>query len=106
MQIEKVFEGGVLEVGKRYALQKPLDKNSGGTVFAKTGLVSFERYVTWSHFPATAIGDDITFTDYHDSAAYYQVKVRLYATEIEIIEIERGPSWQNANLFMQIYRQG
>ena len=106
MQIEKIFEGGYLEVSGRYELQKPISKSSGGIVFIKTGLVSFQRYVTWSCFPVVTIGDDITFTDYHDAAAYYQVKARLYENIIEIIEIERGQSWANAHIFMQIYKMG
>lgn len=106
MQIEKVFEGGVLEAGETYNFSKTIDKNGGGTIFVSTGLGNFGVKAVWSHFPAATLGENVTFTDFYNSNSYYQVNAMISATGITINEIQRGSNWANSNLFMRVYKQG
>lgn len=100
----KVWEGGLLEAGQTYNFQNTISKS--GLIMAKVGLTQYERYVTWSTFPATALGDQITWTDYFSDTAFYQVKATLSESGIHINEINRGPNWANSHIYMQIYKQG
>lgn len=100
----KVWEGGLLEAGQTYNFQDVISKS--GIIMAKVGLTRYEGYVTWSTFPGLAIGDDITFTDYYSDTAFYQVKAVLSENSVRIIEINRGPSWSNSHIYMQIFKVG
>ena len=73
---------------------------------AKIGLTQYERYVTWATFPGLTIGDQVTFTDFYSSEAFYQVKATLSEEDIIINEIIRGPNWANSHIYMQIFKLG
>ena len=94
----------MLEAGQTYNFGETISKS--GIIMAKVGLTRYEGYVTWSTFPGLTIGDDITFTDYYGDNAFYQVKATLSENSIRIIEINRGESWANSHIYMQIFKVG
>lgn len=100
----KVWEGGLLEAGRTYDFQDAISKS--GIIMVKVGLTQYERYVTWSTFPAITIGDQVTWTDYYSDTAFYQVKATLSENSIRIDEINRGPNWANSHIYMQIFKVG
>ena len=100
----KVWEGGMLEVGKTYNFQDAISKS--GIIIAKAALTQYEKYVTWATFPGISIGDQVTWTDYFSNTAFYQVKATLSETGIRIDEIARGTNWANSHIYMQIFKIG
>ena len=99
-----MWEGGLLEAGRTYDFQDAISKS--GIIMVKVGLTQYERYVTWSTFPAITIGDQVTWTDYYSDTAFYQVKATLSENSIRIDEINRGPNWANSHIYMQIFKVG
>lgn len=93
-----------MEAGQTYNFQNAISKS--GIIMAKAGLTQYERYVTWSTFPALTIGDQVTWTDYYSDTAFYQVKATLSENSIRIDEINRGPNWANSHIYMQIFKVG
>ena len=100
----KVWEGGLLEAGRTYDFQDAISKS--GIIMVKVGLTQYERYVTWSTFPAITIGDQVTWTDYYSDTAFYQVKATISESGVHINEINRGPNWANSHIYMQIFKVG
>lgn len=98
---KEIFSGGILDINKSYNYTNSI--GSRGLVLVKVGLTSHEKYVTWSLFPVSTLGDQVTFTDFFNVNCYYQVKATFGKTSMTLNEISRGANWATQHIYIKIY---